>query len=380
MIAFQGGINMKIVNSTIDMASNHTYLETQQKEEQLRIWVGNTRPNFEGQPAEQAGLPEAKAFILELSEKSQATLKQQVMTAQTPVAQPTGATESTEEVELSEKDRLKITLIEKMIEMFTGKKTKIKLPKLHKASDQSSTSNIQSQPTQAAPIQAPTKQGWGLEYDYHEVRYEREQMSFSAEGQVKTADGQTINFSVQLNMAREFYQEKNLSLRAGDAVKIDPLVLNFNGAAAELTDTKFSFDLDSDGREEQISFVGPGSGFLALDSNEDNVINNGRELFGPNSVNGFAALAQYDEDQNGWIDENDSVFDKLRIWTKDAQGNDSLFALGQKGIGAIYLGNIDSPFQIKNAENTLQGEVKRSGIYLKEDGSAQTVQQVDLTI
>jgi hypothetical protein len=31
-------------------------------------------------------------------------------------------------------------------------------------------------------------------------------------------------------------------------------------------------------------------------------------LFGPQTGNGFAELAEYDEDKNNWIDENDSIY------------------------------------------------------------------------
>ncbi len=166
----------------------------------------------------------------------------------------------------------------------------------------------------------------------------------------------------------------------GDAVKKDPLVINFGGTAAQLTDAKFSFDLNADGKAEQISFVGAGSGFLALDKNGDGKIGNGGELFGPASGNGFQELAAYDQDKNGWIDENDAVYQKLQVWIKDAKGNDTLGALAQKNVGALYLGNIGTPFDIKNSQNQLDGQIKSSGVYLKEDGGAGTMQQIDLTI
>lgn len=56
-----------------------------------------------------------------------------------------------------------------------------------------------------------------------------------------------------------------------------------------------------------------GSGFLALDRNQNGVVDDGSELFGTQSGDGFAHLALYDQDSNGWIDANDPVFDKLRI-------------------------------------------------------------------
>ena len=47
-----------------------------------------------------------------------------------------------------------------------------------------------------------------------------------------------------------------------------------------ISDQKFKFDINADGKEDDISFVGKGSGFLALDKNGDGKINDGSELFG----------------------------------------------------------------------------------------------------
>lgn len=372
---------MRIADSRIAMFGVHTYLEKYEKSESLKMWVGEERPDFEGRKAGAARLPEAKDYILELSGQVKAA-KPAILTGPAGAAEPVEKKE-TDEFSLSEEDKMKITLVEKIIEMLTGKKVKIKVPQIKTGEGEDECGEMQEK---AAALKrdgqdrAPQKQGWGLEYDYHEMRYEQEKMTFEAEGIIRTVDGREIKFSVDLSMSREFMEEKNISVRAGDAVKIDPLVINFNGPAAGLTETKFSFDLDANGKEEQISFVSSGSGFLVLDRNNDGVINNGSELFGPQSGNGFAELANYDEDGNQWIDENDSIFSKLRIWSKDAQGNDFLFALGQKGVGAIYLGHITTLFDMKNRVNELQGQVQRTGVFVKEKGSLGTVQQIDLAV
>lgn len=208
---------------------------------------------------------------------------------------------------------------------------------------------------------------------------ESEQLSFNAAGVVKTTDGKRIDFSVELNMSREFASQHFTSI-TGIGELTDPLALNFDGQAAELYETKFSFDLDSDGDPDQISFLKSGSGFLALDRNQDGMINNGRELFGPGTGNGFSELSAYDQDHNGWIDENDAIYEQLRIWTKDPDGKDRLFALGEKGVGAVYLGNLNTQFSMKDTANRTQGELRRTGVFLREDGSAGTVQQIDLVI
>jgi len=57
-----------------------------------------------------------------------------------------------------------------------------------------------------------------------------------------------------------------------------------------------------------------------------------------------------------------------------------MIALGQKDIGAIYLGHLDTPFQLKDNQNQLLGQISSSGIYLQEQGGVGTIQQVDLAI
>ena len=210
---------------------------------------------------------------------------------------------------------------------------------------------------------------------------ESEQTSFDATGLVKTADGREIAINLNVNMSRRFSEYYKNEMQVMKVNTCDPLVLNFGGGAPELSDQKFFFDLDIDGNEEEISFAGKGSGFLALDKNGDGKINDGSELFGTSNGDGFKDLATYDEDGNGWIDENDSIFSKLKVWTKDEYGNDYLIDLKEADVGAIYLRNADTQFSLKNDENKLNAEIKKTGIYLREStGEVGTLNHVDLVI
>ena len=121
-----------------------------------------------------------------------------------------------------------------------------------------------------------------------------------------------------------------------------------------------------------------GSGFLVLDKNGDGRINDGSELFGPQSGSGFGELRAYDTDGNGWIDENDAIFDKLLVWSRDASGKDQLYKLKDLGIGAIYLGDTKTEFSMKGAGNTTQGVMRSTSFFLRENGSTGTVHHIDL--
>ena len=206
---------------------------------------------------------------------------------------------------------------------------------------------------------------------------EDEATAFHAQGVINTADGKQVPFEVELTMSRQFVEENSVQVRMGDALK-DPLVINFGGNAAQLTGTKFFFDVDSDGVQDPVSFLQAGSGFLALDRSGDGVVNNGSELFGPFTGDGFSELARSDDDGNGWIDKNDPIYDKLRVWTRDGECNDTLLALGQVGLGAIYLASIETPFALKDETNDLLGQIRATGIYANEDGTVGTIQQIDI--
>lgn len=209
---------------------------------------------------------------------------------------------------------------------------------------------------------------------------ESESTTFATKGIVQTVDGRSIDFNMEVSMSRAFMQETNL-LEVKDYIKTDPLMINLDTNIGSVSDQKFFFDLDSDGKEEQISFAGKGSGFLALDKNGDGKINDGSELFGTSSGDGFKDLAEYDEDGNGWIDENDSIFNRLKVWTKDEKGKDFLIDLKKADVGAIYLRNADTQFSLKDDENKLNAEIKKTGIYLREStGAVGTLNHVDLVI
>ncbi|MBU0663775.1 MAG: hypothetical protein KJ990_04435 [Proteobacteria bacterium] len=365
---------MKIADSAIQLYSNHISVEQHQKRESLTVWQ-------QGQERKTVTDNEGRGREMRLHHhqaRSQQSTKVSI-SAEAMRARPVKAVAEPVPEEDEVMTDLNMRILKSMIERITGKQIRLTTPK--NAAVPVTTGEVTPAATPTTPETGaaadPALQGSGLIYDYYESHQEYEATAFGAQGKILTEDGKEIDFSVQLNMSRAFFTEQSVNIREGDALK-DPLVINFGGQAAELTQTKFSFDIDSDGQSEQISFVGSNSGFLALDKNGDGTINNGSELFGTQSGNGFSELAAYDLDGNNWIDENDSIYNQLRIWSKDAEGKDSLVALGQKGIGAIYLGNVSTPFAIKDTDNNLQGQIRSSGIFVNENGTVGTIQQLDL--
>ena len=212
-----------------------------------------------------------------------------------------------------------------------------------------------------------------------ELFYEQETTAFQTTGSVVTTDGRTLDFNLEFQMSREFaaYYEESVSL--GNAHFLDPLVINLDTNAASVSDQKFFFDLDADGTAESISRLHAGSGYLALDLNGNGIIDDGKELFGTSSGDGFLDLAKYDDDGNGWIDEKDAIFEKLLIWATDENGNSELYHLKEKDVGALYLGKVSTEHSLNNAlTNQTNGAIRSSGLFLYENGTAGTLQQLDL--
>ena len=186
-----------------------------------------------------------------------------------------------------------------------------------------------------------------LNYVSETWNIEQEDTSFSTVGSVRTKDGREINFNVNVNMSRrceEYYKEQ---LNVAEFTLHDPLVINLDTDVAEVSDQTFYFDLDADGKEEEISVL-----------------------------NG-----------SGWIDENDSIWSKLKIWCKDENGNDVLYKLSDKGVGAICLQNVSTDFTLQGDRKAQDGTtnanatnavVRKTGIFLYENGNVGTVQHVDM--
>ena len=217
-----------------------------------------------------------------------------------------------------------------------------------------------------------------LSFSQYQFLSESQNLTFSSNGSIKTEDGREIDFSLYLELKQEASYETSESFVLEVQRMKDPLVINFGTESVSLTDQYFEFDLEGDGDQETIASLASGSGYLVLDRNGNGLADDGAELFGTQTGQGFAELAEFDDDGNLWIDENDAVFSELSLWVRDESGNDQLRSLKDIGVGAIYLGRESGQFNLHSSTGSILGEVKSSGIVLMEGGEVRTIQEIDL--
>ena len=200
-------------------------------------------------------------------------------------------------------------------------------------------------------------------------------LQLSSFGSVTTEDGRNIDFLLELNYQRDMQVTQTSQFR-GNRNLIDPLVINLTGGPAQLSDQYFEFDLNSDGMNEQLHQTASGTGFLVLDKNDNGIIDDGSEMFGPSTGLGFQELAAYDEDGNGWIDENDSIFSQLSFMDFTADGEQRIQGIADVGLGAIALESINMDYDLYDSQGNFQAQVARNGVALMENGSAVSIQEI----
>jgi hypothetical protein len=168
----------------------------------------------------------------------------------------------------------------------------------------------------------------------------------SQEGQA--TQGQASSVSIQMEFKFEFSAQ--VTVQAGQVQQSDPITLDLNGDGFQLTSFAkgAQFDILGNGQTANTAFVTGGDAFLALDRNEDGIINSGKELFGDQNgaANGYEELRKLDGNGDGVINRQDSAFNRLLLFKDNGNGKTEkgeLSSLKDAGIDEISLkyANVD---------------------------------------
>ncbi len=122
-------------------------------------------------------------------------------------------------------------------------------------------------------------------------------------------EGLSLTFNMELSVELQLGQTPN---QQGAS---DPLVIDTLNNGFQLSSDSVLFDINADGQKELTEIPGEDDYFLAIDWNNNGLIDSGKELFGDQwgAINGFEELAQYDSNNDKQIDKDDAIFKQLLL-------------------------------------------------------------------
>jgi hypothetical protein len=135
------------------------------------------------------------------------------------------------------------------------------------------------------------------------------------------------------------------------------------------------FDLDSDGFAERTGWVSASDGLLVRDANGNGIIDNGSELFGTSTRNGFEVLRAFDSNGDNQITSADANYGDLRMW-RDANGDgvsqaSELVTLDSLNIASIGLA--DMAFSQQTSGVFADNSVLATGRFTYTNGTTRDV-------
>ncbi len=362
----------------LKMSSQRAYQRTELIS-QRTIW----RPEAESNDDQAQPANSQRAAVLFSTQQAVTQLTQSNMQSRQITESPDqvdpAQVDSSQEIDEEASQDPRLTQMKSLLEKMFG--IQFTLYKHTDPTSDDDTANLGTNDDPQQPIERFDSSGRRLEQvqqSYHELK-EFEQTSFQASGDIVLQDGRRFNIDFSLDMSRSreesFYGEIVLS-----GQQVDPLTINLNGNVAQLSQNKVQFDINNDGEKDEVSFATGNSAFLAIDKNGNGTIDDGGELFGPESGSGFADLAKYDENDDGIIDSLDSIFSELVLTQRDEAGNETLISLEEVGIEAFLLSSQDTEFSLFNPKGERTGIIQETGLYIKSDGSVDSMQHVDLIV
>lgn len=155
-----------------------------------------------------------------------------------------------------------------------------------------------------------------------------------------------------------------------------PLVADLDGDGIQISRVRVAFDLSATGQKVRMPGLRGADAFLALDLDGSGTIDSGAELFGNRTgcgegfcTDGIRALAQYDANHDGRIDDNDPTFGRLRFWrdaNRDGKSQPGeLSTLPEQGVVTVKLeAHTDQAFADQQGNSAI-----RSLTFVKRDGS-----------
>ncbi len=369
---------MRIVASQISLNAETSVARSTTESAKGQFWVGERPATDKVQVSAAAKATALVASSIALSVPSNTG---GAATTKATDAKPSTEVMSDEEL-LGSAGGARLVILRRLLEAMTGKQIHVARPVDSKPSDadQKVLDDLTHQAQPAAPPTSASsgnqRAGWGIQIDIERTQTETTSVSFVAQGTIVTEDGKTIAFDASFIAQSASITVQNISLREGDAKMEDPLVLLYSGTQAELSQQAQAFDLGADGKPVQLPGISNGA-YVVQDLNKNGTVDDGKELIGALSGDGFADLRAMDQDGNGFIDSGDAKYQDLYLWQP---GGGKLTGLADAHILGLYTGNAATPFDLKAQNGDVGGRVNTTGIAINEDGTVRPLEQIDVKV
>jgi hypothetical protein len=350
---------MQIVGGSVNLHSAHRMTTTHTRTERIEAWVGQ-------RPAEDSGVT---ISLSDLARDAVEAAGEAMEAAGESLAETEGVSGEEEELAI---DDLRMMVLVLLVEAVTGRKMELFDP-----SELEPSEEMKDAMNQLGEFRQTLNQGWGVEIEVEETHTRHEKARFSARAHLQTEDGRSLHIDLRVVQERFEESKQRWGMQFGEAPK-DPLVLDF-GAPAIRSSGEHQIDLDGDGTADALPHFGRSSMYLVDDRDGNGQVTDASELFGPRSGDGFAELRSLDSDGNGFIDAGDAAWSRLRVWEPGPHGG-RLVALADKGVGALYTGDIATPFRLLAEEGDQQvAQQQAMSFWVGEDGTtAGTTRRVDV--
>jgi hypothetical protein len=231
----------------------------------------------------------------------------------------------------------RLALLRNLVERFTGKSA----PILSSEEIPNTDLNPVTNEILAEEVETPAlPEALTLALEYRKT----ETVSFSATGNFLTADGQEVGFNLEMNFSRQILAEKALSVNFAEAMS-QPLNIQYDGFASQITQTSFSFTLDCCKPGEEITLEDSPQAETAKPA----------EIAAESKVEENTDVAAAEETETTPVDAEEeassidanSFFERLRIWAKDRDENHPPVMFGVKGVGVIFHEDKGMEFTLK---------------------------------
>ena len=166
---------------------------------------------------------------------------------------------------------------------------------------------------------------------------------------------------------------------------LSPIVLDLDKDGVETTTLTNGayFDHDGNGFAEQTAWAGADDGLLVMDRNNDGIINDGKELFGSETLlnngtkasNGFLALKELDRNNDNKIDSADTAYNQLRIW-QDIDGDGYSTSEELKSLSELGIASINTAYTNSTTVDANGNEHRQIGSFTWNTGTTNAAEDI----